>query len=131
MRKATRNLHSIVAEKHDRGYLGDNGGLLATGKLGQLAELEGNLNQGAESLLSLVLVLGRVRLVLLNIQTDSGALRSSARQANDQAGSILKDNTDTLSEAIVDIYTLTVSSRLPAPCGRTYRSTTCVCDCAI
>ena len=99
--------YPIATERErQRGYLGDDGGLLATGELGQLAELEGNLDQGAEGLLGPVLVLGRVRLVLLNIETDSGALRSSARQANNQARAILKDNANTLFHR----YTLTVSS---------------------
>lgn len=99
--------HPIATgSERQRRYLGDDGGLLTTGELGQLAELEGNLDQGTEGLLGLVLVLGRVRLVLLNIETDSGTLRSSARQANDQARAILKDNANTLFHRC----TLTVST---------------------
>ena len=86
--------------------LGDDGGLLTTGELGQLAEVECDLDQRTESVLSLILVFAGIRLVLLDVQTHGGTLRSCARQADDQARAVLKDNTDNLQawKAIVLVY---------------------------
>lgn len=76
--------------------LRDNGGFLPLGQLGQLAQLERDLDQGLQSLGGRPGVLLRVVAVLFNVHSDGGALRSGTGQSEDDSTAVGKLDVQTL-----------------------------------
>lgn len=85
------------------GNLCDDGGLLPSEILGQLAKLEGNLDQSLESILGIPhqLLLVRLRLkVPFNVHPDGSTLASGAGQPPDDTGPVFES--DDLSLVLAD-----------------------------
>lgn len=76
--------YSIAAEDSLR----NDGGFLPLGQLGQLAQLERNLDQGLQTLGGRPGVLVRVVAVLFDVHSDGGALGTGTRESEDDSAAV-------------------------------------------